>query len=230
MVGAAVLRHYEIFDRPKVSYQEIQYQPSYSRDDGEFIGNNKVFFFPTDDLYLLAVLNSPLLWWHNWRFFSHMKDEALAPAGYRMEQLPIAIPNEDLRQEVAGVAHDLVELERRRSETARTLLDWLRVEHDVEKPGRHLEAPFDLTSDELVAEVRKRRGRKGLSAAALKSLREEHATTVEPMRRRLAEGEVLERRLADLVHQAYGLTPEEVDLMWRTAPPRMPVAPPLRQG
>jgi hypothetical protein len=45
------------------------------------------------------------------------------------------------------------------------------------------------------------------------------------MRRRLAEGGELERRLADLVHQAYGLTPEEVDLMWRTAPPRMPVEP-----
>lgn len=45
------------------------------------------------------------------------------------------------------------------------------------------------------------------------------------MRRRLAEGGELERRLANLVHQAYGLTPEEVDLMWRTAPPRMPVEP-----
>ena len=43
------------------------------------------------------------------------------------------------------------------------------------------------------------------------------------MRRRLAEGADLERRLADLVNEAYGLTPEEVDLMWRTAPPRMPI-------
>jgi hypothetical protein len=33
----------------------------------------------------------------------------------------------------------------------------------------------------------------------------------------------LERRLADLVNTVYGLTPEEVDLLWWTAPPRMPV-------
>jgi hypothetical protein len=125
---------------------------------------------------------------------------------------------------VAGLARKLVDLEQQRSEAAKTLLDWLRVEHEIETPGRRLEAPFELTSDELVAEVRKRRGKKGLSAAALKNLREEHAATVEPMRRRLAESEELERRLADLVHEAYGLTPEEVDLMWRTAPPRMPVA------
>jgi hypothetical protein len=33
----------------------------------------------------------------------------------------------------------------------------------------------------------------------------------------------LERTLGDLVNQAYGLTPAEIDLMWQTAPPRMPI-------
>jgi hypothetical protein len=216
--------YYDVFDRPKITYQVIQYYPAYAMDTEGVLGNDKTFFLAAPDLYLLGVLNSPLLWWHNWRFLTHLKDEALNPAAVRMEQLPIALPGDDLRDEVAGLARKLVDLEQQRSEAAKTLLDWLRVEHEIETPGRRLEAPFELTSDELVAEVRKRRGKKGLSAAALKNLREEHAATVEPMRRRLAESEELERRLADLVHEAYGLTPEEVDLMWRTAPPRMPVA------
>ena len=33
----------------------------------------------------------------------------------------------------------------------------------------------------------------------------------------------LERRVSDLVNQAYGLTPEEVESMWQTVPPRMPI-------
>jgi hypothetical protein len=33
------------------------------------------------------------------------------------------------------------------------------------------------------------------------------------------------RLLSDLVNAAYGLTPDEVALMWATAPPRMPIAP-----
>jgi hypothetical protein len=37
-----------------------------------------------------------------------------------------------------------------------------------------------------------------------------------------AEADGLERRLAALVNRAYGLTPEEVTLLWDTAPPRMP--------
>ena len=34
----------------------------------------------------------------------------------------------------------------------------------------------------------------------------------------------LESRVSDLVNSAYGLTPDEIDLMWQTAPPRMPIA------
>ncbi len=34
----------------------------------------------------------------------------------------------------------------------------------------------------------------------------------------------LERKISDLVNEAYGLTPEEVQLMWQTAPPRMPIS------
>jgi hypothetical protein len=45
------------------------------------------------------------------------------------------------------------------------------------------------------------------------------------MRVRADEVAGLEQRLSDCVNEAYGLTPEEVALMWRTAPPRMPVAP-----
>ena len=36
----------------------------------------------------------------------------------------------------------------------------------------------------------------------------------------------LERTLSDLVNQAYALTPAEIDLLWQTAPPRMPVTRP----
>ena len=35
-----------------------------------------------------------------------------------------------------------------------------------------------------------------------------------------------ERTLSDLVNQAYCLIPAEIDLMWKTAPPRMPIPAP----
>jgi hypothetical protein len=39
---------------------------------------------------------------------------------------------------------------------------------------------------------------------------------------RAAELRAHERRISDLVFEAYRFTEAEIDLIWRTAPPRMP--------
>lgn len=51
------------------------------------------------------------------------------------------------------------------------------------------------------------------SPRVAQDLRSGHAEQVAPR---------LERRLSDLVDEAYGLAPEEIDLLWKSAPPRMP--------
>jgi plasmid maintenance system antidote protein VapI len=57
-------------------------------------------------------------------------------------------------------------------------------------------------------------------------LRDEYTRPIEPARARAAETLKLERTLSDLVNQAYALTPAEIELLWKTAPPRMPIPPP----
>ncbi len=63
------------------------------------------------------------------------------------------------------------------------------------------------------------------SAAEIARLKEEHAATLVPARNAAADILVIERNLSDLVNNAYSLTPDEVALMWHTAPPRMPLDP-----
>jgi methylase of polypeptide subunit release factors len=215
------------FSEPKISYQEIQFHPSYALDTQGYFGNNKTFFITCDDLYLLAVLNSPLMWWHNWRYLPHMKDEALSPLGRLMEALPIAEPTSSIREAAETAVRRLIEITTTRQQTQSTLLDWLRVEYGIEKPGNKLQAITTLDSDTFVAEVKRIRGAKQpLTAAGLQALRQEYTTTIEPARTLASEALKLEHQINDLVNQAYGLTPEEIDLMWKTAPPRMPIAQP----
>ena len=59
-------------------------------------------------------------------------------------------------------------------------------------------------------------------------MRDEHTHAIEPARALAAETLTLERTLSDLVNQAYALTPAEIPLMRRTAPPRMPIPPPAK--
>jgi hypothetical protein len=218
--------YWDAFEKPKSMYQEIQFHPCYALDQTGVLGNNKIFLIPSEDLFLLAVFNSPLLWWHNWRYLPHMKDEALSPVSFRMEDLPIARPTEKLRAECEALTKDLVEITGNMRSAQSDVLDWLGVEYAIDKPTQKLANLFDLDADSLIAEVKKIRGKKQpLSVAGLKNLREEHARTVEPARALAAEALRLERTLGDLVNDAYGLTPDEVALMWKTAPPRMPYGP-----
>lgn len=149
--------YWQCFDKPKIVYQEIQFHPSYAFSSGSLYGNNKVFLLPTADCYLLAVLNSPLMWWHNWRYLPHMKDEALNPAGFRMETLPIAEPPLEIRTEAEDRVAALIALAQESRDQTRELLNWLRLEFDVDQPGQRLETFADLMADDFVAEIRKRR-------------------------------------------------------------------------
>ena len=65
-----------------------------------------------------------------------------------------------------------------------------------------------------------------MSMPYLHALRDEYTRTIEPARALAAETLALERTLSDLVNQSYALTPAEIDLMWKTAPPRMPIPAP----
>src|SRR5713101_2744620 len=84
-------------ERPKIVYQEIQFHSWFALDTSGSYPNNKAFFLPTDDLCLLAVLNSPLMWWVLTRTLPHMKDEALSPVGFIMENLRVQLPSSILR-------------------------------------------------------------------------------------------------------------------------------------
>jgi hypothetical protein len=140
-----------------------------------------------------------------------------------MESLPIARPADELRDELEATVRHLLALIREQEQGRRAVFDWLRLDMAVEKLSQKLLGVANLEADTLTAEVKKVRGRcKPLSVAEVRALKEEHARSVVPLQRLAVAVCEAEQRVAGLVNSAYGLTPEEVALMWRTAPPRMP--------
>jgi hypothetical protein len=211
------------FDRPKIMYPEITWRAQWGLDRSKTVCNNTAYFLPSDDLWILAVANAPATWWYSWRTAVHGKDEALRFIKDYVQTLPVPQPTDMQRTKALPMVARLIEITDSFQAMRRTILDWLRVEHSIEKASLKLQALTGLDSDAFVAEVKRIRGKKNpLSAAALKSLRDEHARTIEPARAQAAEALQLERQLSDLVNEAYGLTPDEVALLWQTAPPRMP--------
>jgi hypothetical protein len=217
--------YWELFLVPKIVYQVIQFHCQYALDASGVLHNDKGFSIPTANPWLLTVLNSPLLWWHNWRYLPHLKDEALSPMGWLMEKLPIAAPTDAQRAEVEPAVQRLITITQADQQARRDTIDWLRTEFGIETPGQKLEAFSTLDEQAFIEEVRKRRAKSlgKLTPAGLRALRDGYSEQARPIQERSREALGLERRLAAIVNEAYGLTAEEIDLLWRSAPPRMPV-------
>jgi hypothetical protein len=166
-------------------------------------------------------------WWFAWRTAQHGKDEALRFFAEYLTAFPIPSPTDNSRTGAGAAVCRLREIAQLQHSGRRTVLDWLRVEFGIDKPSQKLAAVASLSADEFAAEVKKLRGKKApLSAADHKRLRDEHAASVAPLQALAREAVQFEHRVADLVNAAYGLTPDEVRLLWDTAPPRMPTARP----
>jgi hypothetical protein len=166
------------------------------------------------------------MWWYNWRYLTHLKDEALSPQAYRMEALPIGIAPDEHRAQISECARSLIVIRERCNRSSILLSNWYTAEISIAKPGRILSEPFGFSREQFVEAVRKSRSvRVPLSAAAVQAIHEEYAKTVQPIQGALRQAAQLERRLSEMINEAYGLTPDEVRLMWNTAPPRMPLMP-----
>jgi hypothetical protein len=154
-----------------------------------------------------------------------MKDEALSPSGTKMEQLPIASPDDESRLLAEEYVPQLVKFVQEDLELRSGVLDALTTQMSVATPGNKLQAFEALTRDEFLAEVTKRRPKAAgkLKPADLKYLREIYDENAAPIQDHRRKALVMEKRLADLVNRAYGLTLEDIELLWSTAPPRMPV-------
>ncbi|MCF7993534.1 MAG: restriction endonuclease, partial [Chromatiaceae bacterium] len=193
--------YYARFEESKIVYTDIMWRPQFAFSEGATYLLNTGYLLPTSDFYLLAVLNSPLLWTFMWRNAQHGKDEALRIIRSFSETIPIAEPTSEIRTEVEQHVAEALELTQQAQTASRELLGWLRVEFEIEKPGQRLTDYATLTADDFTAEVRKRRpkGTARLTPKALAELAEVHEQYAAPARSRRVRLQVVEKRIAELV-------------------------------
>ena len=221
---------YHLFEEPKIIWQDLAFHSRFCSDKQNVFIDMTCFALPCSDLWLLAVLSSPLMWSWLWRNTIHGKDEVLRLKNIYTENIPIAQPTEEIRAEVEAIVTRLIEITKLNGQVYKDVLDWLQIEYKIEKLGNKLEDFATLEFPDFVEEVRKRmpkpktakKSSDPLSIPAFTALRKAHNDYVPEINSRKNEALKLEQRLSDLVNQAYQLTPEEIDLMWKTAPPRMP--------
>jgi len=223
------IAYFAAFEGPKIVYTDIAWSPQFSIDHSGALINNTAYIICSDDPWVAACLNSPLGWWFAWRAAQHGKDEALRYFTTFMESFPIPHIRDQDAQFVKNEVALLGNINSERHQSRKAIKHWLMLNFDINPTSGALISPFTLSADQFTNALRASlpRKRRTLSSAAITAIQAEHAATIAPMSARIAEATRHEVALSALVNRAYELTQEEEALLWATAPPRMPISPPL---
>ncbi|CAD0227323.1 Eco57I restriction-modification methylase domain-containing protein [Planktothrix agardhii] len=221
--------YYQKFLDPKLIVQRIAFYPRVAFDNQGLFINDSALIIPSDNYWILGCLNSPANWYLSFRYLPHKKDEALAMDIPYVQNFPIAPLTNIMSVEYESIVQRLIEITISQKTVYQDFLTWLQIQYKVKKISRKLENFADLNFEELIEEVIKQlpksKSSDPLGVKGLKSIREAYNEYVPDIKTRKQEALNLEKRLSDLVNQAYQLTPEEIELIWKTAPPRMPFYP-----
>lgn len=221
--------YYQKFLDPKLIVQRIAFYPRVAFDNQGLFINDSALIIPSDNYWILGCLNSPANWYLSFRYLPHKKDEALAMDIPYVQNFPIAPLTNIMSVEYESIVQRLIEITISQKTVYQDFLTWLQIQYKVKKITRKLENFADLNFEELIEEVIKQlpksKSSDPLGVKGLKSIREAYNEYVPDIQTRKQEALKLEQRLSDLVNQAYQLTPEEIELIWKTAPPRMPFYP-----
>ena len=211
------------FDEPKIVWQEMAWFARFALDRGQRVILNTAYFLNTAKLEILAYLNSPLAWWYMWRTAQHGKDEVLRLIRDYTEGFPIpeALPEVldgilATLEEVTNHAGLFGEFEERLGESLRPTLG-RRV--DLAQWSAALSSDPEKFSEKIAKAIDVKR----LPAADSLRLGGIQTTHRQEQIGLLTRQLDLEKRLAILVADAYGLTREERKLLRDTRPPRDPL-------
>jgi len=96
--------YYDQIDKPKIFYPEFSDKPNYSIDLAGVYTNNKAFFIPKADYFLLGVLNSKVAWFYLVGICTAIRGGFLQLYSQHVETLPIPATNAKQKATIAVLA------------------------------------------------------------------------------------------------------------------------------
>ncbi|MFZ2361015.1 MAG: TaqI-like C-terminal specificity domain-containing protein [Anaerolineae bacterium] len=131
--------YYKDFTRPKIFWPDIAKECRFAFDAKGLFGGNTLYVLPTDDVALLAVLNSPVIEFFYRQISSTIQNDYLRFIAQYMELLPIPEIDDAMRRELEPRVRRLLELAGQGPEAR-------RLEDEVNQMVYRL---FDLTAEEI---------------------------------------------------------------------------------
>ena len=150
--------YYEEFEHQRVIYPEFSSKPNFILDKGTFT-NNKCFFAPRSDAFLLGLLNSNAMWFAISGICTFVRGGFYELRTIRMETLPIPKATDKEKQAVAAFAESSQLLAENRYSTQDAFISLilsLRPSDQEAKLSKKLKAWWELSFEDFQKEIKSR--------------------------------------------------------------------------
>ena len=104
------IAYWQEFDRPKIIYPDIYEHQSFAWDEQGFYGTNTCYFIPTNEKWLIAILNSQVIEWYYSQISNKIRGGYMRAFSDYMRTVPLPMPNADQRQLVEHLSEYLIYL------------------------------------------------------------------------------------------------------------------------
>ncbi|MCZ8117801.1 MAG: hypothetical protein O9295_06980 [Microcystis sp. LE18-22.4A] len=92
--------YYAEFEKPKIVYPEICKETRFAFDNKALFFNNKAFIIPVNDLYLLGILNSSMVWDYLKTFCSDLLGKSIELRSIYTSKIPIPLASESEKEPI----------------------------------------------------------------------------------------------------------------------------------
>ena len=208
--------YYHEFGKEKLIWGNLSRAPNFGYTSKEMYVNAPANLLTGGNIkYLLVILNSKICEYYFSLIGAKVDSGFFEWKKNRIEQLPIYPATPEQQQPLIEKADKMLSLNRKLQDEVKEFQGWLQHTFCIEKLSKKLEKYYELSVDEFLEELRKKKvdvkARKNFQT--LKDEFDESLTKIRPLLRDIEETDA---EIDQMVYVMYGLTEEEIGIIEST--------------
>lgn len=205
-------KYVPLMEKEKIIFVDIASKPTFSLDNEKNYLANSVYFLPTNDKYLLCLLNSNLSKWFIFSSSRRYRGGYVTFRGIYVERIPVKKISDDLKTRFSEYADAAITLSKKINNTKTLFLNRVKSNFLLEKMPSKLESFWNLQFSDFYSEIRKNVGNE-LSLKQQDEWEEYFEGYKRSMLKLLRDIEGTESEINALIYEIYGLKEDERQLI-----------------
>jgi len=191
-----------LIESKKIMYPDISNRPRFSLDNAQNYFSNSCYFIPSDDKFLLCLLNSDLCKWYIFIVSRGMRGGYVSFMNVYVEKIPIKKPDIEQMKQITILSSDIIECKNYFNEIKYNFLDLL-LTSNLEKISNKLNNFWLLSFTEFIIELKKHSSKKNIN---LDEWRDSFEKSKKQLLEFLNQNSQIEEKINHVIYDIYNIS------------------------